>query len=105
MKLKLVLLSVLLSAAGFAATTLTWIKSPVEESVLRYYLEHRPSASSEWIRVEVDSSQNRVTIPESAYGRWFRIAAVNSFGVGEYTDPVKLPDKIKGLSLVVEITP
>jgi len=38
-------------------------------------------------------------------GRWFRIAAVNSFGWSEWTNPVRVPYKVKALRLVIEIQP
>lgn len=96
---------VLAAITAAAATTLEWDQSPPDDSVTQYIVEHRESPSGQWSRVEVEATKNRVTIPESAFGRWFRIAAVNSFGVGDWTEPVKLPDRVRGLKLVLEITP
>jgi hypothetical protein len=92
------------SALAFGAT-LGWDANPSEDGVLRYVLEHRISQDAEWTQVIVEAPANRVVVPESAYGRWFRMAAVNSFGQGEWSDPVKLPEKVKGLWLILEITP
>lgn len=95
----------LLALAATAATTLEWTASDPGDNVTSYWLEHRPTTSDTWTRVEVLAPNNRVTIPESAFGRWFRIAAVNSFGASDWTEPVKLPEKISGLKLVMEFTP
>ncbi len=102
--IKLIVASVLLSLSALS-TTLTWDANPVEDKVTMYVLEHRADKDSEWIRVEVPGTSTQVSIPESAFGRWFRIAAANSLGTGEWSDPVKLPEKLTGLKIVVEITP
>lgn len=87
------------------AATVEWNHNAPAEKVTHYVVEHRAVDAAAWVRVEVPATQNKVTIPESAYGRWFRLAAVNSFGQGEWTEPAKLPEKVVGLKYVIEITP
>lgn len=89
---------------GYAAT-LEWAPNAASDNVQMYVLEHRATTQTNWTRVEIAGTTNRVVIPETAFGRWFRISAVNSFGQSEWTSPVKLPEKITGLKLILEITP
>jgi hypothetical protein len=99
------LIFVAAAIAAIAETTLTWQASPPSDQVTKYLLEHRASLTDDWTRVEVDGTSSIVTIPETAFGRWFRIAAVNSFGRSEWTEPVKVPDSIQGLQIVISIIP
>lgn len=94
-----------LAAAISMAATLEWTPNPASDNVQMYVLEHRATTQTNWTRVEIAGTTNRVVIPETAFGRWFRISAVNSFGQSEWTSPVKLPEKITGLKLILEITP
>lgn len=91
-----------LAAVAVGAATFEWTPAPSDEAVTHYWLEHRPTATSEWVRVVVPATTNRVTIPESAFGRWFRMAAVNALGPGEYTEPARLPSK-PSFRLVLEL--
>lgn len=104
-KTKLTTASLLVAATTALAATLEWPHSPPEDRVTHYWLEHRETTASDWVRVEVPATSNRVTIPESAFGRWFRIAAVNDFGAGDWSEPQKLPERIAGIRLIVEIVP
>lgn len=104
-KLKIVAAVLLAAITATAATLVEWSHSPAAENVTHYILEHRSESSSEWTQVEVSGTENKIIIPESAFGRWFRVAAKNSLGVGEFTEPARLPSKISGLKLVLEITP
>lgn len=104
-KTKRIIAGILLAITTATAATLEWDPASPQERVTRYWLEHRPTDSPTWTRVEVEGTQNQVTIPESAFGRWFRIAAVNDFGQGEWSEPQKLPERVRGLKLIVEITP
>ena len=103
---KVLAAAVLLCAGliGYAAT-LEWTPNAASDNVQMYVLEHRATTQTNWTRVEIAGTTNRVVIPETAFGRWFRISAVNSFGQSEWTAPVKLPEKITGLKLILEITP
>lgn len=99
MKTKLTFITVLLSICASAAE-IGWTPSPPEEQVTKYLLEHRLGTETNWTRVEVAGNLSSVVIPETAFGRWFRIAPVNSFGQGEWTTPTRLPNKLPNLQLL-----
>ena len=99
------LVGLALVAVTAAGAVLEWTRNVPEDNVQFYVLEHRATTTSAWTHVEVPASTNRVSIPESVYGRWFRMAAVNSFGQSDWTTPVKLPEKVTGFKWVLEITP
>lgn len=102
---KLAIGAAALAGAVAVATTVEWPLLPESDKVQMYVLEHRATNQTNWTRVEIAGTTNRVVIPDSAFGRWFRLAGVNATGQGEWSDPVKLPEKIIGLKLILEITP
>lgn len=101
MKNKLTFIVVLLSLCASAAE-IGWMPSPPEEQVTKYLLEHRLGTETNWTRVEVAGNLSSIVIPETAFGRWFRIAAINSFGQSEWTVPVRLPNKVQNLQLLIK---
>jgi flavin-dependent dehydrogenase len=94
-----------LSVTSFAQSKLQWDPNPPEDKVTIYVLEHRAIDTEEWTRVEVAGTDTSVVIPEAAFNRWFRIAAVNSFGQSEWTAPVKLPKAVEGIRVTITIEP
>lgn len=100
--LKTTLGVILTATITAAAATFEWSPAPENERVTHYWLEHRPTVTSEWTRVVIPATTNRVTIPESAFGRWFRMAAVNELGPGEFTEPTRLPSR-PSYRLVLEL--
>lgn len=104
-----VLGAIALASTAFGATVfrISWANPNPPGSTLGYLLQYRAASDPEapWASIAIPPDATTFAFPENAYGKFFRIAATNATGIGEWSDTAMLPAKVSGLRILVEITP
>ena len=106
-RLLCVLGAIALASTTFGATVfrILWVNPNPPGSTLGYLLQYRASPEVPWASVAIPPDTTTFDFPESAYGKFFRVAATDATGIGEASDVAMLPAKISGVRILVEITP